>query len=282
MFWRLAVVAPVLLVLTYLFFVRTEIGQNFDDIAFDGRAVEDPEVTRIANELLHTVTRSTLIILTGAIVLFALARRRMLLAVAAGAAITASVVTTEVLKHFLDRPQLDDVAGIAFNSFPSGHATIGMSLSLGIVMVAPRRWRWVAMLVAAALAIGFGVGVLATGWHRPSDTIGAYLVCTTWFSVATALLLRWRGPGHIDDLGEVEERLTTPAALAAGALLGFAALVGLVLSFREEGLRTVEYAADYLAAGAVVIALAVVLVVGYHQLLRTVSLDQPACVGADA
>jgi membrane-associated phospholipid phosphatase len=263
--------------------VRTGIGQHVDDIAFDGRAVEDPEVTRIANELLHTVTRSTLILLTGAIVLFALARRRMLLAVAAGAAITASVVSTELLKHFLDRPPLDDVAGIAFNSFPSGHATIGMSLSLGIVMVAPRRWRWVAMIVAAALAIGFGVGVLATGWHRPSDTIGAYLVCTTWFSIATALLLRWRGPGHIDDSsGDVEERLTTPAAFAAGALLGVAALVGLVLSFREEGLRTVEYAVDYLAVGAVVIALAVTIVVGYHQLLRTVSLDQPAVVRSDA
>jgi hypothetical protein len=47
-FWWIAIVTPVLLVLTYLFFVRTTIGQQFDDIAFDGRAVEDPEVTRIA------------------------------------------------------------------------------------------------------------------------------------------------------------------------------------------------------------------------------------------
>ena len=133
------------------------------------------------------------------------------------------------------------------------------------------------MIAAALLAIGFGVGVLATGWHRPSDTFAAYLVCTTWFSVATALLLRWRGPGKIDHaLGKVEERLTTPAAVTAGVLLGLAALVGLVLSFREEGLRTVEYAADHLVVSAVVIAMSVTIVVGYHQLLRTVSLDQPA------
>ena len=132
--------------------MRTTTGQQFDDIAFDGRAVEDPEVTRIANELLHVVTRSTLILLTAAIVLVAFARRRIRLAIAVGAAITGSVVTTELLKHFLERPQLDDVDGIAFNSFPSGHATIGMALSLGIVMVAPYRWRWLAMGVAAVVA----------------------------------------------------------------------------------------------------------------------------------
>jgi hypothetical protein len=91
-----------------------------------------------------------------------------------------------------------------------------------------------------------------------------------------------RGPGHVDDSpGEVEERLTAPVAFAAGALLGVAALVGLVLSFSEDGLRTVEYAGDYLAVGAVIIALAVTIVVGYHQLLRTVSLDQPATVRSD-
>jgi membrane-associated phospholipid phosphatase len=279
-FWRLAIVAPALFVLTYVLFVRTTIGQQFDDIAFDGRAVEDPELTRIANELLHTVTRSTLLLLTLALVVFALARRRLRLAVAVGAAVAASVVSTELLKHFLDRPQLDEVGGIAFNSFPSGHATIGMAQSLGIVMVAPYRWRWVAMVAAVVVAIGFGIGVLATGWHRPSDTFGAYLVCTTWFSIATGLLLHLRGPGVVgDDVGKIEERLTNPAAIAAGLLIAVAAVVVLVLSFQEEGLRTVEFAAEYLAVCLAVIILAVGIVVGYHQLLRGVSLDQPAASG---
>jgi hypothetical protein len=157
-----------------------------------------------------------------------------------------------------------------------------MALSLGIVIVAPYRWRWLAMFVAAVVAIGFGVGVLATGWHRPSDTVGAYLVCTTWFSAATALLLRWRGPGQVgDDLGEVEDRLTTSVAAVVGALIAVAALVVFVSSFQEEGLRTVEYATEYLAVCVVVIALAVVIVVGYHQLLCGVSLDQPVSRPSD-
>jgi hypothetical protein len=46
------------------------------------------------------VTRSTLILLTATIVLVALARRRIRLAIAGGAGITGSVVTTELLKHF--------------------------------------------------------------------------------------------------------------------------------------------------------------------------------------
>jgi hypothetical protein len=79
----------------------------------------------------------------------ALVRRRTRLAIAVGLAVTISVLTTEILKSLvLSRPSLDEVAGIAQNSFPSGHATIGISLSLGMIMVAPHRWRWAAMIAA--------------------------------------------------------------------------------------------------------------------------------------
>jgi membrane-associated phospholipid phosphatase len=272
----LSAVAAVALAIVYLVLVRTMAGQRFDDLAFDGRVVESPEITRATNDLLHLVTRSTLGLLTTAIVVAALLRRRVRLAIATGAAITASVVTTEVLKlHLLDRPDLDGIAGIEQNSFPSGHATIGMSLSLGIVLVTPHARRWLALVAAVGVSTVFGVGVLATGWHRPSDTIGAYLVCIAVFALVTAVLMRISACDVRDDMGHVEERLDPRATMVAGVLVVAAGVVGLVLTFREDGLRTVEFAADYVAVGAIIIALGAGVVLGAGELLRGVSLDPP-------
>ena len=51
-----------------------------------------------------------------------------------------------------------------------------MTLSLGVVMVAPVRLQRVALVVASIVATAFGTAVLSSGWHRPSDAIGAYYV----------------------------------------------------------------------------------------------------------
>ena len=266
-------ISAVLLLFVYLAFVRTGWGQRFDDIAFDGRQVEDPAITSATNDLLHSVTRSSLALLTGAVVLFALARRRWRLALVAGASVTGAVVTTEVLKLLvLTRPDLDGIAGIEQNSFPSGHATIGMALSLGLVMVSPHSWRWLSALAALFVSMVFGVGVLATGWHRPSDTVGAYLVCVVCFGLGTALLLAWRGSGN-DEMGQVEARLDRRAAAVGGLLVVAMGALVLVETFSEDGIRTVEFAVDYLVVSVAILAIAGVIVIGYHQSLRGVSLD---------
>lgn len=266
-------ISALLLVFVYLAFVRTGWGQRFDDIAFDGREVEDPAITRATNDLLHSVTRSSLVLLTGAVVLLALARRRWRLALVAGASISGAVVTTEVLKlHVLTRPDLDGIAGIDQNSFPSGHATIGMALSLGFVMVSPHSWRWLSALAALFVSMIFGIGVLATGWHRPSDTVGAYLVCVAWFGLGTAVLLSWRGAGD-EEMGQVEARLDRRAAAVGGLLVVAMGALILVETFSEDGIRTVEFAIDYLVVAVAILAMAGVIVIGYHQSLRGVSLD---------
>lgn len=274
----IAACSAVGLLLLYLVAVRTHLGQEFDDLAFEGRAVVDPGVTRATNELLHSITRSSLVLLTAAVVLFALARRRFRLALIVGSAVTVSVLTAEVLKHrVLDRPSLDDIAGIGFNSFPSGHATIGMALSLAVVMVAPHRWRWLAALLAMSLALAFGTGVVATGWHRPSDVIGAFLVCTAVFATATFVLLRWRGTGDEATrfFGEVESQLTPSTVAGAGALIAAAAGVAIWRTTQQDGLRTVEFAWDYVAVCLAILGAGITIILGYHELLRGVSLDAP-------
>lgn len=270
-----AVAAAGLLAVVYVVFVRTGWGQRFDDVAFDGREVEDPEITRATNDLLHSVTRSTLFLLTGAVVLFALARRRWRLALVAGASISGAVITTEIFKlQLLTRPDLDGIAGIEENSFPSGHATIGMALALGLVMVSPHRWRWLSTLAALAVSMTFGVGVLATGWHRPSDTVGAFLVCVIWFGLGTAILLWWRGSGD-DDMGNVEAKLDWRMAVVAGLLVVALGTVVLIETFSADALRTVEFAVDYLVVSVTILTMAAAIVVAYSTSLRGVSLDPP-------
>jgi membrane-associated phospholipid phosphatase len=274
-FGLISIGAGTILGLAYLIFVQTPDGQDFDDLALQGRAVEDPEITRLTNDLLHDVTRSSLFLLTGALVLLALARRRPRLAFAVGAAVTGSVVTAEVLKlHLLERPDLGTITGIAENSFPSGHATIGMALSLGLVMVTPHRWRWLALLVAVSMSTLFGVGVLATGWHRPSDTLAAYMVCCGVFALVTVVLLGWNA-GTPSEFGDVEERLSSGVMAVAGALVVVAVGMLFVRTIRRESVRTVDYSMEYVIVCVGLVVVAAAIVVGYHQLLRGVSLDPP-------
>jgi membrane-associated phospholipid phosphatase len=284
-FVAVAVAAASLVLVVYVLMVRTPRGQRYGDLAFAARDLVEPDAAFLAGEVLSVVTSSTLFVATLAIVLVAVARGRIRMALVAGGAISGSVLSSEVLKHLLGRPSLIEIGGVEYNTFPSGHAAIGMSLSLGIVMVAPHRWRWLATTAAATIAVGFGIGVLATGWHRPSDTVGSYLVCATWFSLATALLIRWRGAGRPGSatFGEVEEHISTPVAVVAAVVLVGAALVLLVATFREQGLENTRYAANYVAVCVAVIALAVGIVIGYHQMLRGISLDlPPAADGVDA
>ncbi len=276
-----AALAAVGVLVLYLVFVRTHWGQEVDDAAFEGRSVTRPELTAETDRLLQSVTRESLAVLGGALLLVALARRRVRLALAVGVALAGSLLTSEVLKTVLPRPVLSGIAGVTGNSFPSGHATIGMSLSLGLVFVVARRWRWLAAIVAAVVATFFGTGVLTSGWHRPSDSLAAYLVSLAWFAAAAAVLVAWRGPGQPAAADEWEDHVDGRVAALASALVVVAVVIGLVLAVRSGSLRTVEYGGDYLLMCVVIDVVGVAIVALVHQLLRGVSLDPPPAIGEE-
>lgn len=279
--WATAVAAALGVVVVYLVFVCTRWGQEVDDLALEGRAAVSLRATQRTDRLLGTVTEESLFLLGGAIVLIALARRRVWLAVAAGLAMSGAVVTTEVLKlGILGRPMFTDVQGLNHNSYPSGHATIGMVLSLGLVMVAPRRQRWLAAVVAGVIATAFGTAVLSSGWHRPSDSIGAALVALAWFAGVTAVLTTRRARVPVDDeLAAVDERSSPAVVLAAGAAVLVFLVVALWQSIEADGLRTVAYAGRYVVACVVIDAVGLAVVAGYFWLTRDVVLGVPPVAG---
>ena len=258
-----AAVAAVSVAVWYVVFVRTRWGQELDDLAFEGRRAVSAATTQRTDRMLHAVTESSLFLLGGAIVLLALAQRRLRAAVVAGACMSCAVVTTEILKlRLLDRPSFGGVQGISHNSYPSGHATIGMVLSLGLVMVAPSAWRRPATLIAAMVATAFGTAVLASGWHRPSDSLGAAGVALAWFAAGHAVLLgldarrpSTRGAADMDDAPMSRALLMGVAA----AVVGFVVYAA-VRSIGADGLHTVRYHAPYLLACAAIDVVAVAVV----------------------
>lgn len=276
-FLVVAVLAAAGVVLLYLFAVRTHTGRTIDAVAYEGRHVVRPRTTEATNDLLRTITAGSLAFLGTALFLVALARGRWRLAFAVVVAIGASVVTSEVLKRWVFTRPVDDVGGIPFNSYPSGHATIGMALSLGLVVVVAHHWRWLASIVAAFVATLFGTSVLTSGWHRPSDALGAYLVALAWFSVVMAILVAWRGRGDAARLRRdvIEERANPAVTLFAGLLLVTAFVFSLVLTLQKGSLRTVPYSLDYVAMVTFIDAVGVAAVGVFHLLMRDVSPDPP-------
>ncbi len=250
----------------YLVLVRTRWGQEVDDLAFEGRRAVSAGATRNLDRMLRTVTEQSLFLLGGAIVLAALAQRRLRLAIVVGCCMSGAVLTTEVLKlHLLERPSFSGVAGSANNSFPSGHATIGMVLALGIVMVAPSALRRVAAVAGSVLAAVFGTAVMASGWHRPSDVVGAYAVALAWFA-AGHLVLQWFDEHHPHPRGAATPSDRRPSGrllvVAAAAIAAFL-LLALWVALDAEGLRTVPYAGRYVVASVVVGAVGVGVVLGF-------------------
>lgn len=261
-----SVAAAASVAIWYVVFVRTRWGQELDDLAFEGRQAVSAATTRRTDRMLHAVTESSLFLLGGAIVLLALAQRRLRVAVVAGACMSMAVVTTEILKlYLLDRPYFGGVQGVMHNSYPSGHATIGMVLSLGLVMVAPPSWRRTATVVAALVATAFGTAVLASGWHRPSDSLGAAGVALAWFAAGHAVLLRMdvRRPSAREAADArdtpLSPRLLIAAAVAVVAFVAYAA----ARSIGDEGLRTVRWAEPYVLACVAIDVVAVAVVFGF-------------------
>lgn len=137
-------------------------------------------------------------IIVGALVVLVVAatQRRWRELFTALVGVTASVLLGDVLASVLGRPHLD-FAAPAFDlpaSYPSGHVVIAAALSMGLLIVVPRSWlRWCAPIALGWTAM-VASAVLALGWHRPSDAIGAaILVCAVYLAV-TALFLRTAEP----------------------------------------------------------------------------------------
>jgi len=276
-----ATLAALLFMGVYFVAVHTEWGQRLDATALEGGAqVDRPRVEKATEDLLTTISVGSFALIGGGIVLVALGRGRFYLAVGAGLVVFGSAVSAQLLKRvILTRPDLLATidSGSVNNSYPSGHATVAMSLALAAVLVTPRRARGLVAVIGGAYAVGIGEAVLLLGWHRPSDAIGSYLLVLVWATVTAAWLAATRARlVRRQGSSTAAPPMLSPvlAAFGAAALaVSFIGMATVAVAVRSDRLDALDLNTAYLAASAAILGTAVLVVTTLVFLLRGLTLD---------
>jgi membrane-associated phospholipid phosphatase len=249
----IAAVATSLFILLYAFAVRTRWGQRLDAAAVNGRRVLSSHDVHVASRLHASIDIASLTLLGSAILLVALVRGRLRLALGAGTIIVGSVATSEILKRTLSRPYLGVTDALRHTpTFPSGHTSVAMALGVSAIFVTPRRWRAPVAVLSALFASAMGCSLVATASHRPSDTIGAALVVTGWSAVVAAVLLRSDPAGS--PKRSALSNFSPWMALGGVALLvaSFGAAAISIVAIHYGRLDTVHFGRAFVAAGAAI------------------------------
>ena len=192
-FLKIALGAGAAGAILYLLAVHTSLGQSWDDAAVLERTKAGKKQIAEAQEVLEAIRFQFLIVVLAIIIIIGVWRRRPRAGIAAVMVFGGTVALAELLKVLLPRPVLtgleSQVNFDGLNTFPSGTATVATSLVLALMLVCSARVRpWIA-IVGVVWAATVAWGVLAAGWHRPSDAVGAVAFATACFAGAMAWLL---------------------------------------------------------------------------------------------
>jgi hypothetical protein len=189
---RLSLIAAGAFLGVYGFMVLTPFGQTLDDSIYLGRV--DAVHRTWAKALLNSITIASVAVVLAVAFGIALLRRRPLAGLVAVGATGVAIVTAEILKMVVPRPDLtplDDQIG-TYNTLPSGHATLATGCALALVVVASTRWRpWVA-LAGAAFAGAVAPATVFAGWHRPSDALAGVVLAAATSAAGCAILVARR------------------------------------------------------------------------------------------
>jgi len=178
--------------------VSTAWGHQLDDEGYFGRDALSRRLIRLDGHLLDFVSVAALLVAAAILLAVAAARRCILIGMIAVWAFGSAVLGAEVLKRSLPWHALvpDDALlqrRFQTDTYPSGHATIGTSFALSLLLVSSSRWRpWLAV-AGGSLSATFATSVSFAGWHRPSDALGALAWSGLCLTLAAALAVRLQG-----------------------------------------------------------------------------------------
>lgn len=212
----------VLLVAGYFFFVQTKVGQAFDNVAYFGHSGVDRVALHYDSDLLGEVNVRMLLLVAGVLFLIALFRKRWLVGLAVIGGLACAVVGAELLKRNLPRTELAAPSGSVptyfhQDTYPSGHMTVGTSVVLAFLLLAPARSRRWLGGVAGFVSASYATAVLFEGWHRPSDALGGILWSGFCLGLVALVLL------------VIRKNAAPPAPVSRGALAFSIALGGVAL-----------------------------------------------------
>lgn len=281
---RFAIAAVVFLaavVCLYLLFVQTSWGQTFDSEAYLGRSSLGRAFTLFDTTILEFVSKGSIALVSLIYIGVAVARRCVFAGIVVVLTFWTAVVSAELLKHFLPRPDLTPLTAempkqFVFDTYPSGHTTIGTSVALAAVILVPARWRpWTA--VAAGFVSGsYATAVLYGGWHRPSDAIGGILMTSGYMCIAV-LIISWRGRY---DVVPQPQHTRRPLAAAAALAVFLFALTWAVVAFGPDDAPDADM--PFLVMDAIITALAFGCAAWFGQMLKFVDWPRPQPAGSPA
>lgn len=264
------------LILTGIVALALPVGRGFDATTLHGfmgfdRPIADPLlllVIQVGNPVIYAL-------LGGLIASVALRHRRPQLAVAIVAILFGSVASAELLKLLLaGLRQGVWVApdwSIGGATWPSGHATAAMSLSMCAIMVSPPARRQLTAAAGAALTIAVSYALVIAGGHLPSDVIGAFFVSALWTALALAVLQRDQEGLTPSSWRSFMRRSLVPWAATWGIA---AALVLAVVIARPEAVAGYVPGHMKFLVGALLIAMiAQAVVTGFARLLSAGVVD---------
>jgi membrane-associated phospholipid phosphatase len=118
-------------------------------------------------------------------------------AIAAALLVLGANLTSQLLKLLLSHPRYQPLLGswqINPASFPSGHSTAAIAMTLAYLLVSPPGWRRWLLLLGGVSSLAVGCSVVALHYHYPSDVVGGWLVAAAWFFAIVACLRAFPGP----------------------------------------------------------------------------------------
>lgn len=188
-------VATSLLAITYFTMVRTSIGQAWGDEAYLGRLEEGVPLNTLDKLILGSIDVRVIAGFGLAVVVVAALRRLWIPGLILISGFAAAMASAELLKSVLPRPELapefESLMGNkeALNTFPSGHTTLATCFALSLILLSSPRVRPFVALGGGAFAAFVASGVVAAGWHRPSDAAGGVGLALVSMCLASALCI---------------------------------------------------------------------------------------------
>ncbi len=247
-----------LLFLTWFAAFHIGVVERVDQKIFSGFGglSHRPRLSSLANHIARLCNPKPYVYFCVLPVLLALARRRVRVAVTVSGILLGANVTTELLKPLLAQHRARSLLGTILPpdaaSWPSGHATAAMSLTLCLVLASPARLRPAMATLGAVFSVAVSYSFLTLGWHYPTDVLGGYLIAMTWTLLGVAALYvadaRLRGAELASgDLLPTSTALGPPAL----TLLGAVVVAGAVTIARPAAIVSYANAHETFVIGAV-------------------------------
>lgn len=224
----LGIVGLLAATLAFVLGVRTNAGQAYDTIAWQGFSTEIPAASA-AEAALHEslVVKGISAVLALAALVIAAVRKRSALLVQLVVYLAVGLACARWLKPALERPVFSPLRPNPANSAPSGHMLVAMCCTIALVMAVPRAWRALTSALGFVYCGALGLALVAGQWHRPTDVVMAALIAGGLALVTMAFSI---GSG-LDPLPTRREspsvQIVASAFIAGGVLLSLYGVFGI-------------------------------------------------------